>query len=256
MHDYITNIQRFCVSDGPGIRTTVFLKGCTLHCPWCSNPENLCHEEEPYVKDGMHGMYGYYLTAHELVNKLLRDKVYWNNGGGVTFSGGECLSHPVYLAEVMQELLDKGVSIAVETALFVNKRNVEMLMPYIDKFMIDIKILGKERCKDILGGDVKQYYENLDYICSNTGHSNIVFRIPCAEYYTMDSHNRKLIIDLVSKYRDIPIELFTLHRLGQSKYESLGKEYSFETSDREMDLMTQFYDYLTTKGFDVKINKW
>jgi len=255
MQDYITNIQRFCVSDGPGIRTTVFLKGCTLHCPWCSNPENLNYEQEPYIKDGKHGIYGYDLSADELVNQLLRDKAYWNNGGGVTFSGGECLSHAEYLAQVMPRLMDNGVSIAVETALFIDKKNIEKLLPYIDYFMVDIKILVGERCKDILGGDVNQYYENLGYVCHNMQHSNIVFRIPCAENYTMDSENQKLITDLISKYPDIPIELFTMHRLGQSKYESLEREYSFVTSDKETDGMILFYNSLISKGLDVKINK-
>ena len=54
----LTNIQRFSLHDGPGIRTTVFLKGCSLRCPWCSNPENLSNQPQPYIKDGIHGTYG------------------------------------------------------------------------------------------------------------------------------------------------------------------------------------------------------
>ena len=42
----ITDIQRFSIHDGPGIRTTAFLKGCTLHCPWCHNPETVRSEPE------------------------------------------------------------------------------------------------------------------------------------------------------------------------------------------------------------------
>ena len=54
----VTNIQRFCLHDGPGIRTTVFFKGCNLKCPWCSNPENLSFEIEEYNNDGIKGIYG------------------------------------------------------------------------------------------------------------------------------------------------------------------------------------------------------
>lgn len=62
----ITNIQRFSLHDGPGIRTTVFTKGCSLACPWCSNPENIAMMQEPYVKDGIKGTYGMYLSCDEI----------------------------------------------------------------------------------------------------------------------------------------------------------------------------------------------
>ena len=70
----LTNIQRFSLHDGPGIRTTVFLKGCSLRCPWCSNPENLKPHPEKYMKDGIDGIYGKYYSASELVKECLKDK--------------------------------------------------------------------------------------------------------------------------------------------------------------------------------------
>lgn len=74
----LTNIQRFSLHDGPGIRTTVFLKGCSLQCPWCSNPENLKPYLQVYVKDGVLGVYGKYYTQEGLLHECLKDKAFYN----------------------------------------------------------------------------------------------------------------------------------------------------------------------------------
>jgi pyruvate formate lyase activating enzyme len=255
MKTLITNIQRFCVNDGPGIRTTVFTKGCTIRCPWCSNPENLNYCEEVYEKEGIQGIYGKYYAADELVEELRKDQAYWIHGGGVTFSGGEALSHMEDLEPVLQKLQKNKINIAVETALFVNQSSVEMAVRYMDHFMIDIKILEPLRCREILGGDSEQFVSNLKFVCENVNHTNIVFRIPCATAYTLEDKNKKRIIDLLSQYKDIPIELFGLHKLGESKYESLGREYDFIMNENEDVAIKQFYDLLAAKGHRVKINR-
>ena len=70
---YVTNVQRFSLHDGPGIRTTVFLKGCSLRCPWCSNPENLIYEPQKYIKDGIYGIYGRQYEIEELYSEIVKD---------------------------------------------------------------------------------------------------------------------------------------------------------------------------------------
>ena len=87
----ISNIQRFCLRDGPGIRTTVFFMGCPVRCLWCSNPENFLHEKTPYIKDGIQGVFGKEYTDDELFEIIAKDKNFYGKEGGVTFSGGECL---------------------------------------------------------------------------------------------------------------------------------------------------------------------
>ena len=87
----ITNIQRMCFHDGPGIRTTVFLKGCNLHCPWCANPENISALPQAYERDGRKGLYGKEFSEEELLKEVLKDRRFYEDGGGVTFSGGEPL---------------------------------------------------------------------------------------------------------------------------------------------------------------------
>lgn len=86
----VSNIQRFCLHDGPGIRTTVFLKGCNLKCPWCANPENIDFEIATYIDEvnKEKNIIGKDINEDELFSEIMKDKHYYNfNNGGVTFSG-------------------------------------------------------------------------------------------------------------------------------------------------------------------------
>ena len=73
----VTDIQRFSFHDGTGIRTTVFLKGCSIRCPWCSNPENLEPAIQRYIKDGNEGLYGRWYSSAELYQEVIRDKEFY-----------------------------------------------------------------------------------------------------------------------------------------------------------------------------------
>jgi hypothetical protein len=217
----ITNIQRMCFHDGPGIRTTVFAKGCSLHCPWCSNPENLSFAAERYEKDGVCGVYGKAFTAEELVKVLIKDRDFWGAQGGVTFSGGEALMQAEALEAVLRELKGMGVHTALETALFVPQGNVRRVLPYLDTVIADVKILEPDVCREILGGDVARYRENVDtvYRSGRLG----VFRVPCCGEYTLTSANKDLLKEFLRQYPDVPVQIFAIHGLGEKKYQSLGR---------------------------------
>lgn len=95
----VFSIEEFAIHDGPGIRTTVFLKGCPLRCAWCHNPEGI--SPEPQYMDRRDGrtMCGYAICSGELAGKLLRNKaVYAMNRGGVTLTGGEPLLQAAFAA--------------------------------------------------------------------------------------------------------------------------------------------------------------
>lgn len=253
MENLITNIQRFCVDDGSGIRTTVFMKGCTIHCPWCANPENLKSHSEVYQEKDCKGVYGKYYTPEELVNELLKDKAYWMDDGGVTFSGGEALMHAVYLKKVFEILKKNKINIAIETALFVKLEYLKMLVEYIDLIYVDVKILNTVMCKKVLGGDVELFLTNFEYLYNTLSHEKIVFRIPCAQKYTMTNDNKFELINFLSKYRDISIEVFNLHRLGEGKYKSLSMKYDFEEGEDEKEEMQRFKEQLIRKGHYVSV---
>ena len=143
------NIQRFCTDDGPGIRTTVFFKGCNLHCAWCHNPESQegrvqmmffknkctgcgkCKEKCPnrlefcdlcgkctiYCPNDAREICGKEYSADEVLAEIIKDKAYYeNSGGGVTFSGGECMLQIDFLEEMLKKCKENGILTAVDTA--------------------------------------------------------------------------------------------------------------------------------------------
>jgi pyruvate formate lyase activating enzyme len=221
----VTNIQRFCLHDGPGIRTTVFLKGCNLKCPWCANPENISVLPEKYYNsqddDGANGIYGYNIDLEDLKKEILKDKTYYEKNGGVTFSGGEPLLQVNSLEPLLEDLKKQSINICFETALFVKKEFLEKAIKYADEFIVDIKILQREECRKILNGNIDIYYENLNFLFKNS--SNVIFRIPLTEVYTLNDDNILLILDLLKKYKPIKVEIFKVHSLAEKKYKSLNK---------------------------------
>lgn len=277
----LTNIQRFSLHDGPGIRTTVFLKGCSIRCPWCSNPENLIPQRQDYIKDSIQGVYGTYYTAEDLIHECLKDKNFyegklptpdlWNITdaadieqlpGGVTFSGGECLLQMEALMPVITALQEEGVHVAVETCLFCSPANLELALNHIDFFYVDMKILNSDRCKSVEHGNLKLYLENLNTLLSWRDSEDrgkpVVIRIPVIGSYTDDPSNRLLVHDLIKSSVEaggniLKIELIKEHNLGESKYKSLGMPLDYHGV--EDSLMEQYKGELSDLGILTEVCK-
>ncbi|NLH50268.1 MAG: radical SAM protein [Myxococcales bacterium] len=135
---HLLKIQRTCVHDGPGIRTTVFFFGCGLRCAWCQNPEALSLKADDAT--------GEFRSVDEIVEIITRDKDYYiKTGGGVTLSGGDpLLQDPATLIPLLKKLRKEKIHVAVETSLHVPWKNVEKLAPYISLFLVDLKIVGND----------------------------------------------------------------------------------------------------------------
>lgn len=217
----LTNIQRFSLHDGPGIRTTIFLKGCSLRCPWCSNPENLNPYPEEYIKDGNRGIYGKEYTIDEIFNEVIKDKDFYESNGGVTFSGGEALLQAERILPALKRFKENRITTAVETCLFIPTEKLQQALPYIDFFYVDMKIIDEQKCLEQLKGDINLYKKNLELLCSQ---KKIIIRIPVIGAYTDDEKNRNLVIEELKKYKNslIKIEILKGHNLGKQKYISLG----------------------------------
>lgn len=228
----ITNIQRFCLHDGPGIRTTVFLKGCSLHCPWCCNPENISYDLQPWHDaDGMSGVYGYDITLEDLLTEINKDKVFYIDGGGVTLSGGEPLLQIEKCVPLLKELKDSGISVGMETALFVEQSAVMAALEYVDWWYVDMKLLVPETCRDVLGGDAEVYKNNLKVVVGKA--KNCCIRIPCITGITDDPKNVRGIIKAIQENDIQSIELIEGHNLSERKYLTLGISNHFRPEDNQ-----------------------
>ena len=153
----VVKVQRTCVHDGPGLRTTVFFRGCGLRCAWCQNPEML--GPRPASEPGV--------PLAEVVEVATRDRAYYQRtGGGVTLSGGDpLLQRPSDLAPLLQALRAEGLHVAVETALHVPWEHVEALLPLVDLFLVDLKVVGDDvahkRCTGHSGRRVRDNVQRL-----------------------------------------------------------------------------------------------
>lgn len=266
----VTNIQRFSLNDGPGIRTTVFLKGCSLSCPWCSNPENIIAQPQNYMKNGIKGIYGRYYSSEELIKECLKDKNYYEGKllnpklwritkstdieflpGGVTFSGGECLLKMDMLVHVCERLHATNIHIAVETSLFIPPQQLEIALKYIDFFYVDIKILDSIRCKEIEKGNLDIYLGNIDRLMKSA--VPVVIRVPVIGGMTDDENNRRKVKELIEKYKNhiLKVELIKEHNLGESKYRSLNMDIRYTGVDES--LMKKYKAEIDQIGLPVEI---
>lgn len=284
MKSLITNIQRFCVSDGPGIRTTVFFKGCPLHCPWCANPENIKAEQQIYYvrekcsercsysnfckayhnnvpeeTDIQHCNYraveyvGKYYSQEQLFNELVKDRKYFEPMGGITFSGGEALLFLPEYDEMVEKLRKQKISTAVETCLMVPVSHVQWAVDKIDYFYIDIKIVDPVMCKKILGGDGELFESNLIRISEHVDTKRIVYRMPVVPELTDTEENINRIVRIVTKYPPRYMEIFSVHNLGEKKYERIGIPYKKWNMVQEGRLL-EIKDQIEQAGINCRIN--
>ncbi|QQO09806.1 glycyl-radical enzyme activating protein [Breznakiella homolactica] len=249
----ITNIQRSSFHDGPGVRTTVFFKGCSLRCPWCANPENISfnieffYNESICIKENNKCLLdincpilkkssgfkkacsanaimpvGTVFTSEELFEELMSDELYYHNGGGVTFSGGEPFYQLYLITDVLRNLRKQNIHLCAETSLFVPMELIIPVYEEIDLYFVDLKILNPEICFKILGGEIEQFLQNLDLLFSHK--KDIIFRIALVEGITATEENINLIEKILQKYKPIKVEYFELHRMAEKKYLMLEKK--------------------------------
>lgn len=232
----ISGMKRFAVHDGDGIRTTVFFKGCPLRCVWCHNPESigyepevayfahLCHhcdvcmgEECPY---GARERYGEEITVEKLCRRLLADRAFFEaSGGGVTLSGGECLSQPTFSLAVVKEMHRQGISVDIDTCGCVPWKQIEATLPYVDTYLYDVKAIDPELHLRCTGRDNTLILENLKRL--SDARARIEIRIPLVMGYN-DGEIEKIGTFLSTLSGIVRVKVLAYHDLARSRYAALG----------------------------------
>lgn len=247
----ISNIQRFSLHDGPGIRTTVFFMGCPLRCPWCCNPENLTKEIKKYTDfNGISKVYGKEYDFQELEREILKDIDFYGNTGGVTYSGGEALMQLYNAQEMLKSLKAKGISQCIETSLAVPLNQLESVIDYIDIFYVDLKILNKKEFEEKLKGNIQLFKQNLEYLKANS--KKISFRVPIVKGYTDSQGNIDEIKKYVEKYSFEPAKVFSVHNMAKEKYMNLNEPFK-KFEEIENDQIKAISKYINKKFYNTDI---
>lgn len=225
----IFDIQRYSIHDGPGIRTIVFLKGCPLRCRWCCNPESQKHEIENMMFEGKNKVMGRDTTVGEVLDEVMRDMTYYRrSGGGITLSGGECLFQPSFGEALLRASKESGINTAIETTGFAKFETIEKFLPYVDYVLMDIKHINDEKHKAFTTQSNKLILENARKIAEYG--ANLTIRVPVVPTFNDTPAEIAEIAKFAASLPNVKnFHLLPYHRLGQGKYEGLGREYTLSS---------------------------
>lgn len=222
----IFKLKKFALHDGPGIRATVFLKGCPLACRWCHNPEGIDPNPQTIVRRTSTGdsqeIVGSTISVDRLMATIEKDVLFYDeSGGGVTFSGGEPLSQPEFLEATAKACTDRDIHTALDTSGYAPAEVTKRLFPCFRLVLFDLKVMDEKRHKQFTGVSNGIILENIKRLDS----MQIPFRvrIPVIPGMTDDDHNIRQIIQFVQGLRHPEgIDLLPFHRIAEGKYEKMG----------------------------------
>ena len=272
----ISAIQRLCLHDGPGVRTTLFLKGCYLSCPWCCNPETIHYEGDAYfVKDRSlcgssricssceerggarpkgHCPLGAFertyqdYTPEDLCALLSRDRSLFESGGGVTLSGGEPLMQAPRLLPLLEQLRSERIHIAMETSLYAPNKHFDLIKSYIDYWIVDVKFqfgFISYLDKDLFLGD---FGLNLEWVQQNAP-SRMKTRMVISHQAIPYLSN---IVERLRRYHVCDVELLPCHQLAENKYRQLGMRENGYCAPTEKELESCL-NVLRENGISVEV---
>ena len=272
MNGIVFDIKEFAVFDGPGIRTTVFMKGCPLRCQWCHNPEGLRPEPQLTVSParclhcgkcaahcptpgrctacgacvawcplGLRRIAGERATPEALAAKLLRGrKLLEESGGGVTFSGGEPLMQWPFVRETVARL--EGLHCAVETSGYAPDEVFRQVMDVMDLVMMDIKLTDPEKHRHFTGVDNAPILRHADMLCA--GDTPFIIRMPLIPGVNDEPAHFEAVAARMAGAKALQrVEFLPYHKTAGAKYAMAGMTYAPEFDvDRPVKIFTEPFD--------------
>ena len=269
----VFNIQHFSIHDGPGIRTTVFLKGCSLRCFWCCNPESQleapeisrntrrcfgvsscgrclesCKQEALYVFNGgiqrkralciscgaciddcprdAISLVGKRMTAGEVIDIISQDALFFaHSDGGFTLSGGEALLQADFAEALCIEGKRNGLAPCVETCAHIPYDSMLKVCRQLSYLFVDVKHIDSSAHKKATGADNELILENIRRIRKDLPSLSITLRTPVIPGFNASVEVIERIAQFAGSLGNVKYELLPYHRLGEDKYENLGKLY-------------------------------
>lgn len=221
MDGLVFDIRRGVTKDGPGLRTSVFLKGCPLRCAWCHNPESQSPEIERAVTTGE--VCGRRMTVGEVMDEVRRDAVFYAaSGGGLTITGGEPLAQPGFTLALAVAAHAEGVHVAIDTSGFANWAALERLLPFAGLWLYDIKCIGSAKHRELTGADNAAILDNLRRL--DDAGARIWIRCPLVPGLNDSDDDLAALRSFISTLRHVEkTEMCPYHPLGLDKYAKFGK---------------------------------
>ena len=265
------SIEEFSVYDGPGIRTTVFLKGCPLRCSWCHNPEGQSHEieiarspngclecgacecfaehdgkrmrfTEQSLKSCPRALLRYSgidTDAETLCKKLLKNAILLKDGG-VTFSGGEPLMQSEFVFECLS-LLKGKLNTAIQTSGYCSEETFLRALELCDYVLYDLKIIDDNAHRYHTGVSNEKILKNYSHLAKSG--VDFVTRVPLIPTVTDTRENISAIAEMLLKNGVRYIELLPYNKMAGGKYKMIMREYEPTFDDkREVELHLDIFD--------------
>jgi len=240
----VTNIQRFSTQDGPGVRTTVFLKGCPLRCVWCHNPETWQVEPEMFYSQedcigcgkcadicptGAKEPTSKLMSIHEIMAQIHKDAAFYGSTGGVTLSGGEPLMHMQGCIDILTQAKAAGYTTAIQTSGHFDPHRLDELLPLTDLFLWDYKLTDPNQHQQLTGVTNEKILQNLTYVDARGGktilHCIMIKGVNMdTAHYTGIRETRRKLINCKG------VELIPYHPGAGGKLKRLGREDNTQIS--------------------------
>ena len=219
MKGIVFDVKRGSVKDGPGIRTSVFFKGCPLRCVWCHNPESWLPEPEP---DGA-AVIGREVSVSELMEEILVDRIFYRtSGGGVTLTGGEPMMQFAFLRELLTAAKAAQISTALDTCGFAPWEEYREILGLIDLFLYDFKAADSIRHRELTGVENELILENLCRL--NEAGAVIFLRCPLVPGVNDSPEHLAAIAGWAERLSGVEeVTLEPYHPLGMEKAERRGR---------------------------------
>ena len=244
----IFDIKRDCSEDGPGIRTTVFFKGCPLSCIWCQNPEGKEKRVERWASSDTDETVGYWITLDKLLYRVLIDKPFYSSsGGGVTLSGGEVTHQMPFAHRFLKALKKECIHTAIETSGFFNYRRFsEQLLPWVDLIYFDLKLIDDAASRQFTGQTNQLILDNFSKLVSESK-VPVIPRVPLIPGITTSEENLRGIADFLAAHGIDAATLLPYNPLWRDKTLKLGRTPQYERSS----FMTEEEKKACVNGFHV-----
>jgi len=260
MNALIFDIRRYTIHDGPGIRTTIFFKGCPLRCWWCHNPESQeTGIEQVNVQRTLDGRIfeskksvGRWQPAGEVINEIAKDEIFYReSGGGVTFSGGEPLMQPDALRELLMMCKEKGYHTAIDTSGHSEPSALKKVINLADLWLFDLKLMNDLSHIEFTGVSNELALKNLEMLARQG--KEIIVRLPLIPGVTDEKDNLEKISRLMKKLKLDRIDVLPYHSIAKEKYQRMKRIYLAENiPEPNNEMIEETVNFFTQQGFKAK----